>query len=98
MAELKLDPIGYFLVRINRYRNEIEVAFCKCEEIKYSNPKARFGKNTINKQFSSKNTKDIIKWIKDNELISLKEHLKYLEKELKKARKALENGEEYIQD
>ncbi|MBS3168269.1 hypothetical protein J4216_04035 [Candidatus Woesearchaeota archaeon] len=96
--KLKLDPIGYFLVRINKETKEIEVAFCKYEEIKFAHPKARFGKNTINQEFSSKNPENIINWIKNNNLISQEDHLEYMKKELKKAKECLEKEEKYIQD
>ncbi|MBI2148421.1 DUF4346 domain-containing protein [Candidatus Woesearchaeota archaeon] len=98
MPELILDPIGYFLIRINQETKEIEVAFCKYDEIKFTHPKAKFGKNTINKTFSSKDPEDILKWIKENELISMKEHFNYLKKELYKAKECLEREENYIQD
>ncbi len=96
MAELILDPIGYFLIRINQ--EEIEVAFCKYEEIKFTHPKARFGKNTVNQTCNSKEINKILTWIKENELISKKDHLEYMKKELKKAKECLEKKEKYIQD
>ncbi len=98
MAELILDPIGYFLIRANQETKEIEVAFCKYEEIKFTHPKARFGKNTINQESSSKNPEEILKWIKDNELISKEGHLDYIKRELKKAKECIEKNEKYIQD
>ncbi|MBS3151971.1 hypothetical protein J4230_01030 [Candidatus Woesearchaeota archaeon] len=98
MSELILDPVGYFLIRINQDKKEIEIAFCKYEEIKYTHSKARFGKNIINKDFSSKNPEEILRWVKDNKLVSREDHVKYLEKELNRAKKCLENTEKYIQD
>jgi|SRR3989344_2329889 len=98
MAELILDPVGYFLIRTNQDAKEIEVAFCKYEEIKFTHHKARFGKNTVNKTFSSKDPEEIIKWIKNNELYSKKEHLIYIKKELKRAKECLEKGIKYVQD
>ena len=98
MNELVLDPIGYFLIRINQETREIEVAFCKYEEIKFTHPKARFGKNTINQTFNSKNVNEILNWIKENDLISREDHLKYMKKELKRAKECLENNTKYIQD
>ena len=98
MSELILDPIGYFLIRINQEKNEIEIAFCKYEEIKFTNQKAKFGKNTINQTFISKNIEEILKWIKDNKLVSKEDHMNYLKKELKKAKECLKNKEKYIQD
>ena len=98
MSELILDPVGYFLIRANQETKEIEVAFCKYDEIKFTHPKARFGKNTINQTFSSKEIKKILKWIKDNELISREDHLDYIKRELKKAKECIEKEIKYIQD
>ena len=98
MSELILDPIGYFLIRANQDSKEIEVAFCKYGEIKFTHPKARFGKNTINQTFNSKDPEKILEWIKSNELISKDDHLDYMKKELKKAKECLEKNQKYIQD
>ena len=98
MVELVLDPVGYFLIRINQETKELEVAFCKYEEIKYTNPKARFGKNTVNQTFSSKYPEQILKWIKENNLISREDHFSYLKRELNRAKKCIEDEEKYIQD
>lgn len=98
MSELILDPIGYFLIRVNHNTKEIEVAFCKYEEIKFTHPKARFGKNTVNKTFSSQNINEILKWIKDNNLISKEDHFVYIKKEINRAKECLEKGIKYVQD
>lgn len=98
MPELVLDPVGYFLIRINDKTKELEAAFCKYDEIKYSSPKAKFGKNTVNQTFSSKDPDKILKWIKDNRLIGREDHMEYMKKELKTAKKCLEKGTKYIQD
>ncbi len=98
MPELTLDPIGYFLIRINQETKEIEVAFCKYEEIKLTHPKARFGKNTVNKTFASKEPEEVLKWIKNNELISKDDHFDYIKKELHKAKECLDKGIKYKQD
>lgn len=95
MPELILDPIGYFLIRINKI--EIEIAFCKYEDIKFEKDK-KLGKNKINKKFSSKEPKEILEWIKKNNLVSREDHLKYLEKELKKAKECIKENKEYVQD
>ncbi len=98
MAELKLDPTGYFLIRLNNKTNKIEVAFCKYKEIKFTHPKARFGKNTINKKFSSKHPEEILKWIKNKKLISQDSHYNYIKKELERAEECLKKGVKYVQD
>ena len=98
MPELILDPVGYFLIKINQETKEIEIAFCKYSEIKFTHLKARFGKNTVNKTFSSKDPEKILKWIKDNALYSSQDHFDYIKKELKKAEECLEKGIKYVQD
>ncbi len=98
MSELILDPIGYFLIRINQETKEIEVAFCKYKEIKFTHPRARFGKNTINQTYSSRDINEILEWIKNNNLISKEDHLVYIKKELKKAKECLDKEIKYIQD
>ena len=98
MTELVLDPVGYFLIRINQETKEIEVAFCKYDEIKYTHPKARFGKNTVNQTFISKDPEKILIWIKENKLFSKEDHFDYLKKGLYRAKECLDKGEKYIQD
>ena len=98
MAELVLDPVGYFLIRINQETKELEVAFCKYEEIQYTNTKAKFGKNNINQTFSSISPEKILNWIEDNELVSKNDHLEYIKKELYRAKECIKNKEKYIQD
>lgn len=98
MPELALDKIGYFLIRANPENKEIEVAFCRYDEIKFTHPKARFGKNTINKTFYSKNPEEILRWIKENKLCSGEDHYEYIKKELYKARECLEKGIKYVQN
>ena len=97
MEELTLDPIGYFIIRVNN-KKKIEIAFCKYEEIKFTHPKARFGKNTVDKKFSAKNPEKILKWIKEKKLVSREDHLDYLKRELKRAKECLDKGEKYVQD
>ena len=98
MEELNLDPVGYFLIRVNSDTNEIEVAFCRYDEIKFTHPKARFGKNTINKTFSSKDPENILKLIRENKLCSGKSHYEYIKKEIYKAKECLEKGIKYVQN
>lgn len=98
MAELKLDPVGYFLIRLDNKIKKIDVAFCRYKEIKFTHPKARFGKNTINKKFSSKHPEEILKWIKNKKLISQDDHYDYIKKELEIAEECLKKGEKYVQD
>ena len=98
MSELQLDQKGYFLIRANQETKEIEIAFCKYKEIKLTHPKARFGKNTINKTFLSKDPEEILRWIKENKLYSREGHHEYIKRELYKAKECLKKGEKYIQD
>ena len=98
MPELILDPAGYFLIRVNHEKKATEIAFCRYDEIKFTNLKARFGKNIVNKKFSSEHYKKILEWIKENKLCTKKDHYNYLKKELKKAEECMQKGEKYVQD
>ncbi len=79
---LKLDPLGYFLIRITK--KEIEVAFCNYQkEFLHT-----FSGN------ASKLFQDIIKKLPSLTL----DHQAYLKKELLRAEKAIKSHTEYIQD
>ena len=82
--ELKLDPRGYFLIKIDK--NKIYLGFCE-----YQN------KNKIIKQNSSNSIKTLLKWAKTNNLYTLKTHKTYLERELKQASLCLKTNKEYMQ-
>jgi len=82
---LTLDEAGYFLIRLNRSEQLIEVGFCTNDHV------LRF-------QFNGFNAMDLCKTIADT--IELKEsaHAMYLGRELQRAEDCLKTGSEYIQD
>lgn len=79
----KLDPKGYFLIRIQN--SEIEVGYCTVD-------------NVLKKVITGKNAESVYETIVRNDLVSLWEHACYLGKELKKAEIAMKQGLEYVQD
>jgi tetrahydromethanopterin S-methyltransferase subunit A len=81
----KQDPKGYFLIRINRIENVIEVGYC----VATNNPE---------KIIKGDNPESIMYKIIDEGFISLMDHAAYLGKELQKAYIALQYDMEYIQD
>lgn len=89
---LKLDPVGYFLIRPNKDTKEVEVAFCF-----YKKEKGWY-KNDIEEWRSSKNPEDIMNWIEENKLISFDDHREYMRREMKRCLESFESGEEYVQD
>lgn len=97
MKMIELDQKGYFLIRINQETKGIEIAFCRYDKIAYTHPKARFGRNTIEKTFSSRDPEEILKWIEENRLYKSEDHRAYMKKELYKAKECLEKGIKYIQ-
>ena len=82
---MKLDPRGYFLIRINRGKNLIEVGFCKYKD-----------KKVI--EIWEDKSPDVLFGRIDDKYISLKSHKHYLKKEFAKARKCLDDGSEYVQE
>lgn len=83
MRLIKLDPRGYFLIRINRPR--IEIAHC-----------AYKGKK-IKRVIKSKYSDYLLKKIKEDHLCSRNDHYAYMEKELKRAENAIKNNRRFIQ-
>ncbi len=82
---MKLDPKGYFLIRINRGKNLIEVGFCKYEDKK------------VIKIWEDKDSNALFDRINSN-YISLESHKHYLKKEFAKAGMCLDDGSEYVQE
>lgn len=80
-----LDPQGYFLIRINREKQLIEVGYCKTN-------------NQIIKIITGKTPEDIMYKIIDLGYLSLLNHAAYLGKELQKAYIALNYNFGYCQD
>ncbi len=84
--EFVLDKEGYFLIRLDKGRKLIEVAFCN-------------EKNKIVLTVRGKKPIDIYHTILNKEKLPIrKEHAAYLGRELQKAYIALENGLNYVQD
>lgn len=81
----KLDPKGYFLIKINRDKKIIEVGHC-------------LENNNVLKVFKGKNPEEIMYKIIDENIITLLDHAAYLGKELQKAYIALNHGFKYTQD
>ncbi|MBT4334648.1 DUF4346 domain-containing protein [archaeon] len=89
----KFDPIkdwhqdrkGYFLIRLNRKKKEIDVGFST-------------NKHIITKEIHGKNATEICHTIISKKLISRKDHAAYLGKELCKAELALKYNLKYEQD
>ena len=84
--EFVLDTEGYFLIRLDRVHNQIEVAFCN-------------KKNNIVLKVKGKKPIDIYHTILNREKLHIRhDHAAYLGRELQKAYVALENDLDYVQD
>ena len=82
IKDFKMDPAGYFLIRI--HNNKLEAGLCKKD-------------NIIEKQFIGDDPASIYNTIVRN-ITLLPEHAAYLGKELTKAEIAMKLNIEYIQD
>lgn len=85
IKEFNMDSKGYFLIRINKEKGQIEVAFCR-------------ERNKIALTIVGKKPLDIYQTIIKEELISRMDHAAYLGRELQKAKIALDNDLNYVQD
>lgn len=84
--EFVMDEKGYFLIRIDINKKNIEVAFCN-------------EKNNVVLKVTGKKPIDIYQTIINKENLEIrKDHYAYLGRELQKAYIALENNLEYVQD
>ena len=83
--EFKMDPKGYFLIRINAGTGRIEAGYCRQN-------------NAILKVFSGNNSKELMQAILKAGIVSKLEHAEYLGRETMKAEIAKELGIEYVQD
>ena len=79
------DPKGYFLIKVNREENAIEVGYCTPD-------------NVLQKRILGKTPLEIIYTIVKLNLVSKFEHAADLGSELQKAYLALNNNLEYVQD
>ena len=84
--EFVLDDAGYFLIRLDRDNNKIEVAFCN-------------EKNKIVLKVTGKKPIEIYQTIINKEMLPIrKDHAAYLGRELQKAYLALTYNLQYVQD
>ncbi len=81
----KIDPKGYFLIRINPETRKIEAGYCRQN-------------NAILKVFSGNNAKELMQAIIKAGVVSSLQHAEYLGRETMKAQMARELGIEYVQD
>ena len=79
------DPKGYFLIRLNKEKQVIELGFCK-------------EGNVIETLISGKIPQEIYYTAIQKGLLTRLEHAAYLGKELEKAYLALKHGLNYVQD
>ena len=84
MNKLKLDPRGYFLIRVSR--PGIEVAQCS-----YTSGKIR-------KRMRSVSSSYLLSRIKQENMCSRKDHYEYMQKELKRAESSLKSRRKFVQD
>ena len=87
---IELDPKGYFLIKIRE--GKIHIAHCDYKD------KKGWYKNKVESTFSSENPEEILKWAKENNLVSIDEHYQYLVKEMKHAVKAIKTNTKYVQE
>ena len=80
-----MDPKGYVLIRVNREEEQLEVGFCK-------------ENNVIDILRTGRVPQDIYYEASKRNLLSRPEHYAYLGKELEKAYLALKNNLHYVQD
>ena len=81
-----MDPLGYFLIKIDPEANQIRVGFCSLPE------------DIMKKQIIGENALEIINTLVRENLVSSLQHAGDLGIELQKAELALQNELEYIQD
>ncbi|MBI3032247.1 hypothetical protein HYY69_02130 [Candidatus Woesearchaeota archaeon] len=89
---MKFDPVGYFLIRVEKETNMIGVAFCK-----YQNKKSWYP-NIIEDEIHTNNVEDVLTWVKKHHYVSQEDHLEYIKREFARALHCLKNDEEFIQD
>ncbi len=85
IKDWKMDPKGYFLIRINKRKKIIELGHCKKD-------------NVIVTFVQGKTPQDVYYAAAQNKLLSRLDHASYLGKELEKAYLALKFKLDYVQD
>ncbi|MEW5759233.1 MAG: DUF4346 domain-containing protein [Candidatus Thermoplasmatota archaeon] len=91
--KLIYDPLGFFLIFIDRKKNEIILEHYKGI---YDGKKIVTGR--LNKIIVGKNAEEICHTLARENIVSRIEHACYLGRELMKAEEALRKGERYEQD
>lgn len=81
----KMDDHGYFLIRINKKEEFLELGHCKKD-------------NVIETLIQGKTPQEVYFAACENKLLSRLDHAAYLGKELEKAYIAMKNNLEYVQD
>ena len=90
ITPIVMDPVGYFLVKIEG--KKMGVAFCH-----YKQQKGRYASDVVMEEYSE-NKNELLQWVKDNKLYSRQDHYDYLVKELDKAEYAIKNNTKYVQE
>mgnify|MGYP001562137229 CR=1 FL=1 len=85
IRDWKIDPVGYFLLKINKEKQQIEAGFCKTA-------------NKVEKVVVGKTAMEVFNTIIRENLVSTLQHAADLGAELQKAEIALKNNLNYIQD
>jgi ferredoxin len=83
--EFVIDPAGYFLIKVNKDKKQIEIAFC---------PEP----NKIKVKITGYKPIDIYTTVMREKLITRVDHAAYLGRELQKAYICLQKGIDYVQD
>jgi len=82
----RLDPKGYFLIRVNKELGKIEAAYCDIKE------------NKVRKILRGDTSIEVYTAILKEDLITMLDHACDVGVELEKAYRALKEGREYTQD
>jgi hypothetical protein len=82
----RLDPKGYFLIRINEELGKLEAAFCDLKE------------NKVRKVIRGDTPIEVYTAILKEELVTMLDHAADIGVELQKAYIALKDGKKYTQD
>lgn len=80
-----MDPIGYFLIKVDKEKNQLEAGFCKKS-------------NIVEKVIIGKTAIEVFNTIIREKLVSTLQHAADIGAELQKAEIALKNNLEYTQD
>lgn len=83
--DIELDPKGFFLIKIDKEKKEINVAFCD----------SNF---EVTHEFISKSAFDLMKHIIGAGFVTKLDHAAYLGFELQKAFNCIKNNTDYMQD